>query len=160
TAAWGAFEIGGGKQSFVLFTVGRWNLRETFNSLAAGGVLACLSSLALTHLEFFKDDEAYDFGPFQKSCDEWKALIIKRRNNNFIQEDHDKLLKVTRSMLDFLTAANGYVQPVVDAASSNVKNNVEKFLSWYAAETRFTFTEFTKFPTSIDGIVAELQRMC
>jgi hypothetical protein len=75
TAAWGGFQIGEGKQSFVLLEVGRWNLEETTNSLAAGALLACLSSLALTHLEFFRDDEAYDFAPFQKSCGEWKELM-------------------------------------------------------------------------------------
>jgi hypothetical protein len=156
TAAWGAFQIGGGKQTFVLWTIGRWNLRETTNSFAAGGLLACLSTLGLTHLEFFRDDEAYDFGPFQKRCEEWKVLIGKRRKNNFVQEDHEKLLNVTRSMLDSLIARDGHVQPVAEAASVDMKCRLGTFLSRYEDDTRFVFTDFTGFPAGIDELLGEL----
>src|ERR1039458_6354183 len=69
-AAWGVFQIAEGHQTFVLLVPAKWNFNDTINSLAAGALLGCLSSLALTRIKLFKDNEAHDFGPFRKACKE------------------------------------------------------------------------------------------
>jgi len=157
---WSLFQIGQAKESFVLFMPRQWNMIDTVNNLKAGTLLAIFSSIGLSNRLYFKDEGAYDFSVFQKDARDWKLVIEKRLTRKFEQRDHDRLLHLTKSMMDRLDARNGWVQPAVEAAAIKLRVELEEFDAWYRNQTAGgLYTEFRGFDPLMANKVRQMENL-
>jgi hypothetical protein len=157
---WCLFEIGQARESIILFTPSQWSMAETLNNMMAGTLLAIFSSIGLSNRLYFKDAGAYDFSEFQKVARYWKLLVRKRLTKQFGQDDHDRLLQFTQSMIEGLDARKGWVQPAVELAANELKSDLEIFDGWYRDQTAGVYTEFNAFDAGMKKRVRKIMTLC
>jgi hypothetical protein len=161
-AIWSFIRLAEGKQQFVLFHPGMWNLQATVNNVKYGSVLLLfVSSVSLLGSWALSLQPGHDFTPLIAAWKKWKGPVEKlAKSTRLTSVEHEALIESTEGMLAALNTIAAPVQPVSSAAAEELRDPLLNFQDWYTKKTHVSFLDCHGLESDVATDARRILRLC